>query len=94
MDVILLQSKRIGHGLNLIKHSYLLNEFKDRKICVEMNPYSNYVLGYVSDLRLHPGITYHNFGIPISISSDDPGLFGYKGVTMDWYLAAVNKIIL
>lgn len=44
-------------------------------------------------MRLHPGITFFNYGIPVSISPDDPGLFGYKGVTIDWYLAAVENLL-
>ncbi len=28
LDIVLLESKRIGHGLNLAKHSYLMEEFK------------------------------------------------------------------
>jgi adenosine deaminase CECR1 len=48
-----------------------------------MNPYSNCVLNYISDLRLHPALTFFNYGIPICINPDDPGLFGYKGVSLD-----------
>jgi adenosine deaminase CECR1 len=42
------------------------------------------VLGYTKDLRTHP-ISYLMFrGVQFSISSDDPGLFGYEGVTLDY----------
>ena len=58
-----------------------------------MSPYSNYMLWYVKDLRLHPGKTFFNYGIPLTINSDDPGLFGYKGVTLDWYISAVINFL-
>ena len=42
------------------------------------------VLGYTYDLRNHPvrDLTYR--GLQFSISSDDPGFFDYKGVTLDY----------
>lgn len=73
-DLILLKTKRIGHGLNLIKHSYLMDNIREKHIAIEINPLSNQLLDYVYDLRLHPGITFHNFGLKIVINPDDPGL--------------------
>lgn len=42
------------------------------------------ILGYTYDLRVHPirDLTYK--GLQFSISSDDPGFFDYKGVTLDY----------
>ena len=45
------------------------------------------VLGYVNDLRTHPMKSMFSWGIQASINSDDPGLFGYEGVTLDWLYA-------
>jgi len=33
------------------------------------------ILGYVEDLRLHPAITFLNYGLKVTISPDDPGNF-------------------
>lgn len=41
VDLILLDSKRIGHGLNLNLHSYLLEAVKTKKMCIEISPLSN-----------------------------------------------------
>ena len=60
---------------------------KDRDICVECCPLSNMVLGYVKDLRQHPMAYLIRRGVQVSISSDDPGLFGYEGVTLDYLYA-------
>ena len=40
-------------------------------IAVEVCPMSNYRLGYVDDLRLHPALTYLRDDIPVVICSDD-----------------------
>ena len=45
------------------------------------------VLGYTKDLRQHPVSYLIRRGIQASISSDDPGLFGYQGVTLDYAYA-------
>ena len=42
------------------------------------------VLGYTKDLRSHPISYLMSRGVQFSISSDDPGLFGYEGVTLDY----------
>ncbi len=82
--------KRIGHGLELIKSSYMMSLFQKSNLGVEICPVSNNYLGYVSDLRNHPGITYFTEGIPISINPDDPAIFGYQGVSMDFWFTAVS----
>ena len=56
----------------------------EKDICVEVCPLSNFVLGYTKDLRTHPISWLMNKGVQFSISSDDPGLFGYEGVTLDY----------
>jgi len=45
------------------------------------------VLGYTLDLRSHPMNAMLQRGVQASINSDDPGLFGYEGVTLDWVYA-------
>lgn len=47
------------------------------------------MLEYIKDIRVHPAKTFLNYGIPISINSDDPGFFGYLGVNLDFYVCAV-----
>ena len=59
----------------------------ERDICVEACPLSNMVLGYTNDLRTHPINYLMTRGVQFSISSDDPGLFGYEGVTLDYVYA-------
>lgn len=88
-DAYLVNSKRIGHGLNLFKHPYLLPKIKEQGICVETNPLSNQILKYVADLRLHPAIGYHNSGVKISLNSDDIAIFQLQTI-WDFFMAALS----
>jgi len=45
------------------------------------------VLGYCKDLRTHPIKQMAAIGVQFTINSDDPGLFGYEGVTLDYVYA-------
>jgi len=89
-DAILLNSKRIGHGFQLFLKPHLQDIVKQRNICIEACPISNLLLGYTTDLRNHPVRFMLHKGIQASISSDDPGFFGYDGVTMDYFMATLT----
>mmetsp|Transcript_8130 Transcript_8130/g.13093 ORF Transcript_8130/g.13093 Transcript_8130/m.13093 type:complete len:479 (-) Transcript_8130:26-1462(-) len=88
-DAIALGSKRIGHAYALPKFPALMRIVRDKGITVECCPISNQVLGYVQDLRNHPGYIMLNNGIKLTISSDDAGLFKYTDLTADF--AMVTK---
>jgi adenosine deaminase CECR1 len=86
----LLDTKRIGHGFHLAYYPELMQIVKQKGICIECCPVSNFVLGYVLDLRCHPARSFLHQGLPVTISPDDPGFMGYEGVTLDYlyvYLA-------
>jgi len=89
-DAVLLGSKRIGHGFKLVHHPHLQNLVKREGICIECCPLSNLILGYVRDMKCHPVKSMLEQGIPVSLSSDDPGFFGYDGVTMDYVYAYIG----
>ena len=100
-DAMLLGTKRIGHGFNLFRFPTLMEQVRDRDICMEINPLSNQILGYIRDLRMHPASTYLRRGINCSISSDDPMIFDYHGLSYDYWsiflaweldLAALKKL--
>jgi adenosine deaminase CECR1 len=85
-DAVLLGAPRIGHGLALVRHPLLMEIARERDIAVEVCPISNQVLGYVSDLRAHPAVTYLNAGIPVVLSPDDPGVMRHT-LSHDFYEA-------
>lgn len=57
---------------------------KEKDICMEVCPISNMVLGYTKDLRSHPVSYLLTRGVQVSISSDEPTILGYEGVTLDY----------
>lgn len=86
-DALLLRTKRIGHGINLFRFPLLEQKVLEHDICIEISPLSNQILRYTPDLRVHPGIGYLSKGIPITINSDDPSVFGYEGLAYDYWAA-------
>lgn len=84
-DAILLGTRRIGHGFNLFRFPHLIEQVKLKNICVEVNPLSNQILGYLRDLRIHPASTYLRRGVDCVISSDDPLIFDYEGLSYDFW---------
>lgn len=70
------KAHRIGHGVDIAYEdsSYkLLRYMAENKIPVEINLASNEFILKVKDNR-HPILLYKEFGVPIIISSDDPGV--------------------
>lgn len=51
---------------------------------IELCPISNYKLGYVDGLYNHPAISLIENGILAVICSDDPQIFGSKGLSKDY----------
>jgi len=88
-DAVLLGTKRIGHGFNLFRFPNLLELVKEKDICVEISPLSNQILGYIRDLRMHPASTYLRRGVNCVISSDDPLIFDYQGLSYDFWSVAL-----
>lgn len=90
IDALLWNTTRIGHGYALMKHPVLWNTVKEKRIAVEVCPLSNQVLKLVLDMRNHPATFYVSENIPIVISSDDPGFWGAKGLSYDFYYAFMS----
>ncbi|AKK75069.1 adenosine kinase [Chryseobacterium gallinarum] len=89
VDISLLDNQRIGHGLNLIYFPKTMERIRKQGKLVEVSPISNQILGYVSDLRNHPARVLLSNGIQCSINSDDPGVYGYEGLSYDFWMAFV-----
>ena len=57
-------SKRLGHGLGLVRDPKALVQAKFKGVLVECCPLSNWLLGYVTDLHWHPVNLLKKRGIP------------------------------
>jgi len=90
-DAVMLDSRRIGHGFNLYYFPVLFPIIKERNIAIEVNPISNNVLRYNSgSFAIHPVTSYMASGLPVVISSDDGGVFGYTGLSNDFFASIVG----
>jgi adenosine deaminase len=78
--VELLGAQRIGHGIACVKDPELMRYLSERSICLEMCPTSNWLTHAVARLEDHPLPLALRAGIPVSINTDDPAVFG---VTLD-----------
>ncbi|CAK9077316.1 unnamed protein product [Durusdinium trenchii] len=89
VDAVLLGAKRLGHGFNIVRHPLLMEKVREDGVAIEVCPISNQVLRYLSDLRIHPGLQMLKMGLPVTISSDDPGIWGARGLSHDFWEVAV-----
>ena len=70
-----LGAERIGHGLQISKSKAAMQEFKGLGVPLELCPTSNWLTNAISSPAQHPIRTLMEFGIPVTINTDDPGVF-------------------
>jgi adenosine deaminase len=68
--------QRIGHGIKSRTDEELLQRIRDQDVMLEVCPTSNWLTSSVSSLEDHPLPDFYRSGVPVSINSDDPNLFG------------------
>lgn len=71
------QVDRIGHGIQAIHDDKLCQLLIEKKIPLEICPSSNVLTQGVSDLNHHPIKKLFDRGVPVTVSTDDPGIFDY-----------------
>lgn len=72
---------RIGHGCVAAKDLKLMERLSREQICIEVCPISNYLTG--AYYGKPPHITFHQYGVPFVICSDNPGIH-QKGLSDDY----------
>ncbi len=71
-----LQVERIGHGVRAEEDERLLDYLAETQLPLELCPLSNVRTGVVTSLEAHPVRRYFERGLFITISTDDPKMFG------------------
>jgi adenosine deaminase len=81
-----LGAHRIGHGVRLREDGDLLNYVNDHRIPIECCPSSNVQTGAVSDMKAHPLKFYFDYGLRVTINTDNR-LITNTTVTNEYWIA-------
>jgi adenosine deaminase len=68
--------ERIGHGVRAIDNPVLVERLARDRVPLELCPTSNLCTGVVSSFADHPFPAFDEAGVPVTVNSDDPPLFG------------------
>lgn len=71
-----LHAERIGHGTRSVEDPRLLAHLAEHRIPLEVCPTSNLRTRAVASLAEHPLPRLLDAGVPVTLASDDPGMFG------------------
>ncbi|MGW0733488.1 adenosine deaminase [Streptomyces sp. NPDC002851] len=71
-----LRAERIGHGTSAPQDPALLAHLAEHRIPLEVCPTSNIATRAVADLDQHPIREMVAAGVPVTVNSDDPPMFG------------------
>lgn len=73
-DALVFDVQRIGHGILLEEKPLYLELVRRFGVALELNITSNDIL-HVSTVDKNPFLMFHRLGIPVSLSTDDEGMF-------------------
>jgi len=80
-------AERIGHGIRAIDDPALVRYLRDHHIPLEVCITSNIATGAVESLAAHPVRRLYDAGVPITLNTDDPAMFG-TSLSREFELAA------
>jgi aminodeoxyfutalosine deaminase len=71
-----LGAERIGHGISAVQDESLMAYLAEHRIPLEISPTSNVRTRAVASLDEHPLPVLRAAGVPVTVNSDDPPMFG------------------
>ncbi len=74
-DAMIMGATRLGHGTKLINDPIALEYARQHNVAVEINLTSNIRLRGIDTIENHPFLKYLRLGLPVSLSTDDEGIF-------------------
>jgi adenosine deaminase len=70
------RAERIGHGTRAVEDERLMDYMAERQIPIETCPISNVRTAVIPSVGEHPIREFMARGIPVSVNTDDPAMFG------------------
>jgi adenosine deaminase len=74
-DGLIMGAERLGHAVALAQDPVTLEYAARHRVPLEINLVSNLRLQVVPSLESHPFLTFLRLGLPVSLSTDDEGIF-------------------
>ena len=84
--------KEIQHGINIVEDEQVMELAKEKNIIFNVCPSSNLILGYVKSIAEHPVKKMYEFGLKVTIATDD--LLYFNNDINDEYLNLYNNKVL
>ena len=75
-EILSFEPARIRHGIRAVEDAGVLREIADRGLVLDVCPTSNLRTQVVPSLEAHPLPALRAAGIPCTINTDDPAMFG------------------
>lgn len=85
-SIDVLGAERIGHGIQAIQDPKIMSLLIEKKIPLEVCPYSNYLTQAFKSFESHPLRKLMDQGVLVTLNSDDPGMFA-STLTDDYFIA-------
>jgi adenosine deaminase len=95
-------TRRIGHGVRAAEDEALMHLLRERRIPLEICPTSNVCLGIFPSLEFHPFQRFLEYGLVVTLNSDDPAMFNttltgefIKGQkTWNWNRDTIRRLVM
>lgn len=75
-SIDLLGATRIGHGVQIHNDPFVINMVRKQAIPLELCITSNWLTQAIPSITEHPIRKLMDAGVPVTINTDDPGIFG------------------